>query len=55
MSAEVIYRDALEQRAYAFGKLASATRTAMQQLERGNHAAAFETLRRANAEIGGAK
>lgn len=50
--AEIIYRDALEQRAYAFGKLASAARSAMIQLERGNHVAAFETLRRATAEAG---
>jgi len=50
MSAEVIYRDAMERRAYAFGKLESAARTAMEQLKRGNGVAAFETLRRATDE-----
>lgn len=50
MSAEIIYRDALEQRSYAFGKLNGAARTAMEQLQRGNGVAAFETLRRAVAE-----
>jgi hypothetical protein len=50
VSAEIIYRDAMERRACAFGKLESAALTAMEQLKRGNDVAAFETLRRATDE-----
>lgn len=53
MSAEVIYRDALEQRAYAFGRMESLVRSALDQLERGNPYLAMEHLRLALPEAKG--
>ncbi len=50
MSEATIYRDAREQRAYAFGRMESRVRAALEQLEHGEPGLALEHLRLALPE-----